>query len=406
MLPADVRLLSPAKLASAAAFLGLEARGKRGILVMRKSLTDPRTHEARQIKRSTGTTDLRLAVLRASQWWDEFSVEVHAGRLPTLGTTRTGASLNDIRAHYLVAATCAPHVRKKNFQRLALIVAEMFPDVADPLSLGVEVLDGRMVRLWQLRQKTQAEETFLPKDPAGCERAKRGTNDKYRAARSVFSRKMIRSYEDAGLIIPPGVAEFARQSFMPASKAPPSQQLRPEVVAKIVRLMPRLRIVRPGIWACLLLMFRGGLRNSEAAKARWDWLAESVDGSWRLALHTQDDYKPKAEARQVALSAGVVAMLQSVRLETNGKKDLHLVPAVSDAERAHFCGRALNKFLRACGVQAVKNKVAYRLRGHAITEVILAHGMKAAQGFAGHASDRTTEIYRGAEVPYTPLAAP
>jgi site-specific recombinase XerD len=68
--------------------------------------------------------------------------------------------------------------------------------------------------------------------------------------------------------------------------------------------------------------------------------------------------------------------------------------------------RGTNKFLRACGVTSVKGKIAYRLRGHAITEIILAHGMDAAQEFAGHSQRRTTEIYKGAAVPYTPLGLP
>jgi integrase len=218
---------------------------------------------------------------------------------------------------------------------------------------------------------------------------------------------MLRSYEDAGLRLPPGAREFAQQGFLAAAGVPPSEQLSPEVVARILRILPKLRTVRPGIWACLVLMFRGGLRNSEAAKARWSWILPAIGGGFVLQLHTQGDYKPKAKDRIVLLSADVVELLRTIRpaaIEGSPKEDPHVVPAATDYARIEACTRGVNKVLRACGVRPVKGKIAYRLRGHAITEVILASGMEAAREFAGHTSTQTTEIYRGAAVPYLPLS--
>jgi hypothetical protein len=54
----------------------------------------------------------------------------------------------------------------------------------------------------------------------------------------------------------------------------------------------------------------------------------------------------------------------------------------------------------------VKGKMSYRLRGHAITEVILKDGLEAARGFARHTTSRTTQIYQGAAVPYSALGLP
>jgi hypothetical protein len=399
MLDSDVRLLSSTKLAIQAKFYGLQQRGKRGIYIVRKSVTDPRTHRERTFKRSTKTADLRLALYRAASWVDDFMGHVHAGRLPSLANATGWATLEQIAAHYRRAAGCSPVTRQKNLGRLEGMLEEMLP--GQPfLSLSADVLDGRLVRQWQLKRKEEAER-LLP-NAEDCERAKRNANAVYRQARSVFSAAMLRSYEDAGLKLPPGAAEFVRQGFIAAAKAPPSEQLPAPVVSKILRLLPRLRQVRPGTWACLLLMFRGGLRNCEAKKARWSWILPTIGGGFVLQLHTQGDYKPKAADRIVALSPDVVELLRGVRRAD----DDHLVPAATDSERDLICYCGVNKFLHACGVRAIKGKVAYRLRGHAITEIILAAGMEAAREFAGHTSSRTTEIYRGAGVPYAPLAMP
>lgn len=413
MLETDIMRLSPAKLAALADSLGLKTDGKKGLYVMRKSATDPRTHKEHPFKRSTKTTDLRLAVRRASVWWDEHVAMVHGSRMPTLGSSANFASLDDIGDHYLRAATCGLATRKNNLSRLLLIVSESHPE-QEAGALSCEVCDGRMVRQWQLAKKEQAEKDFLPNDAAGCEQAKRGANAVYRKARSVFSAAMLRAYEDAGLRIAPGVREFAKQGFLKAADAPPSEQLAPEIVKTIWEKMPELRQNRPALFACLLLMFRGALRNAECVKARWKWLRPLANGSFVLQLHAQGDFKPKGTSGVVLLTADVVAALASVRkVPTNDaerdardKGEDYLVPAKNNNQRRVACYRELGEFLRGCGVETVKGKVSYRLRGHAITEVILTDGIGAAREFARHTSARTTEIYQGAAIPYSALSLP
>lgn len=405
VLDTDILRMTPAKLAAAARFLGLVQRGKRGVWVMRKSVCDPRTHTERPCKFSTRTADLKAAVLRASQRWETHEAQVlGASHLPTLGNSGGWASLESIALHYERAASCSPSTRTKNLARLEAMLRDLYPDklFAD---LGAEALDGRAVRIWQLARKEQAERDHLPNDPAGCEQAKRGANAQYRQARSVFSAAMLRSYADAGLRLPPGVAEFARQGFLPAGKAPKSRQLSPEVVAKIARLLPRLRTVRPGTYAACVLMFSGALRNCECEAARWDWFHELASGDWQLDLQAQGTFKPKTDESDtpfVIFRREVVEALRSVQREG----DPHLVPAATDFQRHELCTRGLNKFLRACGVESIKGKVAYRLRGHAITAAILANGMRAGQELARHTSAKTTELYLGAAVPYAPLGMP
>lgn len=412
MLETDILRLSPAKLAALADSLGLKTEGKKGIYVMRKSATDPRTHKEHPLKRSTKTTDVRLAVRRASLWWDEHVEKVHGSRMPTLARSTQFASLEEIEKHYTRAATCSPRTRKDNLARLFTMVGEMFPD-QEASNLSTEVFDGRMARQWQLARKELAEKTFLPSDAAGCEQAKRGANAIYRQARSVFSKAMLRSYEDAGLRIAPCAKEFSTQGFMKAAGAPPSEQIAPENVAKIWGKMPELRMQKPGVFACLLLMFRGGLRNGECVKGRWKWLRPLANGDFVLQLHTQSDFKPKAGDGTVLLKADVVAALASVRFvptneaerDSRDKGDDFLVPGTNN-ERKEACYRELGQFLSACGVHHVKGKISYRLRGHAITEIILSSGLDAARGFARHTTSKTTEIYQGAAIPYSALGLP
>lgn len=396
MLEADIRLLSPTKLASLAKYYGLRQQGKRGTWVIRKSVTDPKTHKEHTFKRSTKTADLRLAVHRAAAWVDEFAGSVHGSRLPTLSETARFASLEQIGEHYRRAATCADISRRKNLANLRALVEAMHPD-HDYTKLSAEVLDGRLVRQWQLRRKEQAE-TLLPNREA-CEQAKRGANAVYRQARSVFSAAMLRAYEDAGLRLPPVTREFAQQGFLAASRPPPSEQIPPDIIIAIVKALPALREKNPGAWACVVLMFCGGLRNSEAEMSLWPWLLPSVDGNFQLQLHTQGEYKPKTDGGSVSLSAEVVELLRTVKREG----DDHLVPAGTPHERTEACNREVNAFLKSCGVVPVKGKIAYRMRGHAITEIMLRNGMDAAKEFARHTSMKTTEIYKGAQVPYRPL---
>lgn len=406
MLEADVRLLGPAKLVAMARFYGLSQRGKRGIWVVRKSVTDPNTKTERLLKRSTKTSDLRLAVYRASAWVDQFVASVHGGKFKILLGSDQGASLKALCDYYETSGTGAKATRKRNTGCLRLIVADMAPE-REFESISAATIDGRFARQWLVQQQAEAEAKYLPGDVAGFERAKRAANSNYRKARSVFNRRMMQRYEDAGFVLPATVAGFATQSFIEAAPPPPSEQLSPKVEATIWRLMPRLKQVRPAVWASVLLMWRAGLRNREAFMARWSWVLPTAAGGYVLRVHTQGDFTPKAKARIVALDPALVEQLRSVRVPAaDGSTSDHIVPVEDDYRRRLVCYVGVNKFLHACGVTEIKGKIAYRLRGHAITEIILSHGMDAAQGFAGHSARSTTQIYQGAAVPYTPLAIP
>lgn len=408
MLLGDVRLLTPAKLERAAEFYGLAPRGKKQLWVMRKSVTDPVSGIERPLKRSTKTTDLRTAVMRAATWWEEHVGQVQRHRLPSLVKASAWASLGEIRTAYFRAATCDLATRRSNWNCLVSILAEMSPDQATE-SISTEQLDGRFIRQWQQRMKELAEKAHLPKDVEACERAKRGANHKYRKARSVFSRSIRRAYEDAGLRLPPALADFATQGFLKTAPPPPSEQLSPEVAGKIWRLMPRLKEVRPAIWACVLLMWRAGLRNKEAYHARWSWVIRRADGTgYALDLRTRGDFTSKTRSDDIVeIDPALIAELESVRRPAERDvPEAFIIPAETDEARRRACYRGISKFLRACGVTEHKGKFAYRLRGDAITETWLKHGARAAQALARHKSPKTTEIYRGARVPYTPLAMP
>lgn len=416
MLESDVRLLSLTKLSALAHFYGLRQGGKKQLWTLRKSVTDPRTQKEHALQRSTKTTDLRLAVYRASVWVDEFMQKVHDSRLPTLSGAVRWASLEQVKAAYLRAGTCAPATRKKNFQRLESMVDDMYS--ARNESTSTELLDGRFVRQWQTQKKAEAEAAHLPKNVSLCEQAKRGANAIYRQARSVFSAAMLRAYDDAGLQLPAGLREFAHQGFLQAAAAPPAEQLPAEAEATLWKRLPELRMTNPAVWATVLLMFRGALRNSEAMKARWSWVVPGVDGHYFLQIHSQGDFRPKAKPRVVRLAGPVVDLLKAARVDG----DDHLVPVqpviphpgaskeeietATAKARTAACSAGVNAFLRSCGIAAVKGKISYRLRGHAITEKILSEGMDAAQELAGHTSRRTTEMYQGARVPYAPLGLP
>jgi integrase len=148
-------------------------------------------------------------------------------------------------------------------------------------------------------------------------------------------------------------------------------------------------------------MSLGGLRNSEALHATWAMLSPGESGTWLLHLYAHGAYKPKAASRTIILAATVVEALRAVRRDQ--APEAHLVTAHHATARHTACYRSISTLLRRAGIAPVKGKLAYRLRAHAITQIILNHGMDAAQQFAGHTTAKTTAIYKGASIPYQPL---
>lgn len=394
----DLQRASPAKLNEYAKFYGLRTLGKQNIYWARKSATHPLTKKEHFFKWSTKTADLRTALLRAVPKVENFleSIQTHLLSPVRSPSESTQVNFAKVKELYLANGTGLASTRKRNVSGLERIIATAYPELpADDLLCGV--FTARMARMWQQEMVRRYQEKYLPKDVEGFERSKRSCNSSLAQAQSVFSRRMISRYEDAGLVMPPSVREFAGVLGLDAAPPAPPKMLSDEVVAKILETLPALKIAQPGVWATVILMYHGGLRNSEAEKARWSWVT-TVGDTVLLAVVTSGDFMPKGTERMVALDKAVVEDLATVRI------DEFIVPAKNKTERKQSCARWVNDYLSSCGVEKLHGKVSYRLRSHAVSTVILRNGIDAAQEFAGHAQRSTTmRHYKGVAVPYAPI---
>lgn len=377
---------------------GLRPTGASGIYAIRKSVTDPATGAELQLKRSTHTPDPAAALTIARAIIDPFlashgrirpSVTIHASEL---------TALDRLCALYLTTAACAPATRRKNIACLRILLAEAAPE--QPRTL-VQI-DGRLARQWLLARRRAAEITHLPHAQDKCEAAKRGANALYRQARSVFSRRQLATYADQGLPTPASLRDFASQPLLDAAPPPPCQSLTTAQRAALLTQLETARTADPATYAATLLMLLGGLRNSEALRSRWDMLRAGPADTWLLELYASGDYKPKATSRTITLSASLIDSLHPLR--TGRAETDPLIPAKHPTARRDACYRGIGRLLRASGIAPIKGKLAYRLRAEAITQILLHHGMEAAQQFAGHTSAKTTALYKGSAIPYSPLS--
>lgn len=409
MLLQDLRTASATKLAALCQFYGIRQQGVRQFWGARKCATSP-TGKVHYFKASSHTVDLRLAMHRLIPLVEQFVARVQSGKAMSLTVGGEAAPLGAIEEVYLRAATCSRATRLKNINDLRAMVETVHQDVEfEQLTAGV--LDGRWVRQWQLQAKERAEATHLPHDVEACERAKRGANARYRRARSVFSRGMLRAYEDAGLVVPATVREFAQQGFLKAKEAPPPAMIDDATERAIDQALPALKLERPGAWAAYLLMRYVGLRNVEAVAAQWRWLRETADGQCWIDVVTRGEFAPKGRDGWVRMDGALVEALRSVRAEpADPQGQDYLIPGKDLTDRRAAAYRDLGAWLVARGVERHNGKLAYRLRGSAITRVFLAAAAagvdadSAAQEFARHRGSATTRrYYIGAKASYEPL---
>lgn len=403
MTESEVLAASQQRLIAWADFLGLRPVGKRGTYWVRKSARHPITKRDYVIKHSTKTADLRTAILRAQPVVQKFLAGVQTRLVPMVSTRGDDyATVGECLKAYVAWEHGGARTRRQNANSLRAFLEGIHPEVEDVDGMSVEAVDDRLARMWLDLRQSEAAKIHLPHDRDGFERRKRGLNQKLANAQSVFSRRSLQRLRDLGLRVPPTVTGFVSELGLEARPAPPPEDFTQDELAAIRAGLPALKERSPAVYAALMLQLHAGLRNGEIVQARWSWFGALGDSVF-IDLSTQGSFEPKGRDGWVEISADLVPLLPC--RDYPPAPDDYVIMADTDNERRDTCYRAVNDYLRSCGIEKKNGKIAYRARGHAITQIYLAHGAGAAKEFARHSTQRTTDrYYKGAKVPYTPLA--
>jgi integrase len=401
MTETEVLGASQQRLIQWADFLGLRPVGKRQTYWVRKSARHPLSKRDFTLKASMRTPDLRTAIMRAQPVVQRFLAGVQTTLTPMVSTAPAEAmNLGRFFDLYLAWQNGKDATRARNVTQLKRIVQAMHPSV-DPCAVAVDMIDSRLARQWLERERAAAAKEFLPKRRDDFERRKRGRNQILADAQSVFSRRAIQYYQDNGLIVPDGARAFAAELGLEARPAPPPEIFDEAELEQIRKGLPELKRTDPATHAALLLTLYAGLRNCEVLEARWSWIGKVCEHTF-IDLSTQGTFEPKGRDGWVEIDAGLPELLRAPGAAP--KPGDHIVQGATDYERWRTCYRKTNEWLKSCGVRKVNGKLTYRARGHAITQIYLAHGPAAAKEFARHSTQSTTDrYYMGAKVPYAPI---
>jgi hypothetical protein len=325
----------------------------------------------RRFKRSTGKTNYKEALVQAKVIARELR---HDGQARTTMKRPGYASVGDLLAVWLERSPAL--TRGNNASTLRKWVRSFAGADADAVSmtrLTAEELE-RYLRAW-------------PGSPEG--RA-----STWRQIRAVFADQPRRWYAQAGLVLP-DLTELrlvraetsARELRVRGYKSIGLDRLATmDAAAEVLRRSSSAEDRR--IWAVYALMRWCGLRNSEVAGLRWEWLKRGQrsflwsferrvlpDGSW---------YFPKGTARDVPVRWRILGQLRRALQSREG----YVIPRSSMTDAVTLTERSINGFVRKFVPERTKG--AYELRKQFGAEYCQRFGLPATAVVMGHGDFKTT----------------
>ncbi|RMH30560.1 MAG: hypothetical protein D6692_01735 [Planctomycetota bacterium] len=337
---------------------------RRGIWQSRKVI------KGREYTWSTKTGNRALAVRRARDHW----AAVIAGEYALVdrqASRRRCATLGEVVEAYLRWPTDRPkrRTRRNNVSALRRVVELGQGRSWDP-SQPVTVLTAELVRAFQFARLREVHGA----EPEVVERARFGANSTLNQARSVFAS--AEPWRLAKIDVP------ELQAFMRAPRFKGVQidcEFRPfgrEELDALLAALEQAWAEQDPVYLPAALMLFGGLRNSEVARARRDWLERDGAGAW---VHVRVS-KTVRGRRRVPLPPQVWARVEALA----GRE--WLLPGGTATERHNLATRRLNSWLSG----VLPGREAYDLRRQAGSWVLDEQGLVAAANFLGHRGTETT----------------
>ncbi len=210
-----------------------------------------------------------------------------------------------------------------------------------------------------------------------------------RSAHALFSREAMKLYQGSHTLALPDVSGFMGVGLFNAKK----YFVLPDISAirNIFTAAPRLKADDLNAYRAFLVCVQAGLRKSEAANFRLEWLKE--EDSPAIQIHADGKFKPKhGHGRKVLLDPWVAEEIRSLAPATKYFLD------GTDTERTANVFERLNAWLRTCGVEAVKP--THELRKLWFSQKVKRESLLAASQQGGHRDPKvTSSFYANSQMP-------
>lgn len=305
--------------------------------------------------------------LREGRWTDAERLRLRRSRVITIGR---------LLEHYTALAGIRLASIKSNANSMRLIVREVTGEDAD--QQPITVLNGALLSDFE---KIRQKKTIGVK---AMHAAKRTVFSTVRQAKSVFSALMLQRFADKDIQLPPCIQDFITRKVENGPrvryKAPRDRGLAARTLAAA---RTELRVNDREAYLMFLLAFFAGMRRSEIANARMEWLRDHS-----IEIQPDGDFDTKnSTEREIKLAPDVY---HEVRQLTKGRTG-YLLDGPKTA-RAEKIPDRLNAWLSGKG-WTHSNKRMHELRRHFGSEVSKIAGLHAAQHLLGHKDISTTDRF-------------
>jgi integrase len=212
-----------------------------------------------------------------------------------------------------------------------------------------------------------------------------------RGVRSVFSREAMKLYTRSDSLVLPDISGFLSVGLFNAKKYFVLPDV--SVIRRLFFAAPALKQDDVNAYRAFLVCVQAGMRKSEAANFRMDWLRE--EDSPAIIIHEDGKFKPKhGHGRKVLLDGWVASEMR----ELAGDRKYYLDG--TDTERTDDVFARLNQWLRKCGVDSTKP--THELRKLWFSQKSKRDGLDAAAEQGGHSDPKiTTSFYSSSLMPDT-----
>jgi integrase len=254
-----------------------------------------------------------------------------------------------IPGKYAADGSPNPKTARENVWKLKTILAEVHGvDEPGAMRFNEETINRRTPELFHALRMRKALE-----NPLARARSRTTSASTLVAAKSIFAAWTKWKYHDAGILLPPTLADFcgAIHSRKPEKYRRPPEALIERTLREWVNLPAPQR-------AIFLLCYRFGMRRDEARNTRWDWVVPCAGGRGiRIDMTLEYSGAKNKKSRVVPGTTDTWALLDALRTD-----DPYICTAGAKEKRKE-AAEAVSAWMRGIGWdEATYSKTLHELR--------------------------------------------